>query len=267
MRRMTKTILGQRSLLPPNKRVVFVYHDISAPDAAQYSPHYSTPPETFVRHLDIFQTYLHFVTLDEIVSAETPERNRPLASITFDDGFRSTREHAHPLLSERNIPFTLFVNGRAIRENRLDNLALFEPPSYPTDLRIYLDAAEIAEMARSGVQIGSHTTGHAPLAGRSDGELDEQIVANKAYLESLVQAPVRHLALPYGKKEHYDRRALDRCFSSGHTYVYSTNPALFSAENVGRYRNDPVPRIGFTNETKQELLFVLNRPLFRTIDL
>jgi len=208
-----------------------------------------------------------FVTLDEIVTDPAPSGGKPLAALTFDDGFRTVIERAMPILADRDVPFTLFANGNAVRDDRLDYLPQYQAPGRSTPDRVYLDAAEIAEMVRSGVQIGSHATSHAPLIGLTDKQLSDEISANKDYLEALAGRPVQHMALPYGKKHHYDRRALDRCFASGHRFVYSTNPCLFEARDVERYSQDPIPRIGLTNQSKQELLFLLNRPMFRSIDI
>ena len=260
-----------RSFLPPHKRVVFVYHDISPPAAVQHSPHYSTTPESFARHLDFFQGRFHLVSLDEILSPDSASRGRtprrPLAALTFDDGFLSVQERARPLLEERRIPYALFVNGQAMRHDTLEFMAAYEPPPHPAGVRFYLGPGEVCALARAGVQIGNHSTRHRPLAGCTDGELDDEVAGNKAYLEDLLGVAVRHFAIPYGKKQHYDTRALQRCFAAGHSHVYSTNPALFDASSVSGFARRPVPRIPLLNQSTSELLFLLNRPLFRRLDL
>src|SRR3954468_8864642 len=106
LRRAARLLLGRRFLLPPSKRAVLAYHDVSAPTAAQHSPHYSTRPDTLKRHLDLLQRHCHLVTLDEIVRSEIPPgmHARPLVALTFDDGFLSVLECAQPILAERRIP-------------------------------------------------------------------------------------------------------------------------------------------------------------------
>ncbi|MCU1485140.1 MAG: polysaccharide deacetylase [Actinomycetia bacterium] len=266
LRRLAVEVVGRRSLLPASRRVVLLYHDVSERSAAVHSPDYSTTPATFARHLDRFERTVRFTSLDEVVDPATPSADRPLAALTFDDGFRSVLEVAAPELRRRGIPFTVFVNGRAVRDGSLDYLAGVQGPR-AGGTRPYLDADELVELSRSGAVIGSHTTGHRPLAGLDDAELAAEIDANKAYLESIVDVPVDHLALPYGKRRHYDERALARAFAAGHRWVHGTNPTTFTAADAQGFDHRPVPRIGFTEETDRELLFLLNRPLVRRLDL
>jgi len=263
-RRAARLALGWRSLLPASKRAVFVYHDVSTPDEPQHSSQYSTRPEIFVQQLELLQREFQIVSLDQVVAPIAPG-SRPLAALTFDDGFASVRTRVLPLLAERRLPFTLFVNGRAVREGRLDYMAQYDPP--PQRPGFYLDAAGVMALAKAGVQIGNHGTSHRPLAGCTDQQLNEEIVQNRGYLEELVGQPVRHFALPYGKKEHYDPRALSRCFSAGHTHVHSTNPAIFDAGDLGGFSRQPVPRIGLRDEGASEIRFLINRALVRPVDL
>jgi peptidoglycan/xylan/chitin deacetylase (PgdA/CDA1 family) len=170
-----------------------------------------------------------------------------------------------PLLAERRVPFALFVNRRAVLENRLDYQPPFGAPALPPGRRMYLNPDEVLALARGGVLVGSHGTDHQPLSGRTADELQARIGDNKLFLEQLLDRPVHHFALPYGKKEFYDRRAVAFCYATGHTHVYTTNPTLFSAEDLRP--QTPIPRIGVTNESDSDLLFLLNRPLLRRLDL
>lgn len=115
-----KSVLSSNFLLPfkKNNRFVICYHDISNPDSKQYSKHYSTPIDTFKAHLDFFSKHFEIVSLETITQESLPEGKNYLA-ITFDDGFQSVKDVAHPILKERNIPYTLFLNQEAIEKNQL----------------------------------------------------------------------------------------------------------------------------------------------------
>jgi peptidoglycan/xylan/chitin deacetylase (PgdA/CDA1 family) len=267
LHRVVRHLLGLRCHVPAHARVIFAYHDVSAASAPHHSPHYSTDPDTFERHLDLLQRHFSLVGLDDIVSTEGngSPTGRPRAALTFDDGFASVLHTVRPILARRGVPFALFLNRRAVLENHLHYQAPFGAPAVPAGTRVYLDGDQVAELARAGILVGSHGTDHQPLAGRSADELQARIGDNKAYLEGLLGQPVRHFALPYGKKEFYDRRTLAFCYAAGHSHVYTTNPTLFSAADLRP--QTPVPRIGVTNESDSDLLFLLNRPLLRRLDL
>ena len=92
--------------LAKRHRVIFVFHDLSDPSARHHSLIYSTPPSIFERQIGWLARRFELVSLDEIVDSERRSQGRPLAAVTFDDGFRSVREVGHPILRDRGIPYT-----------------------------------------------------------------------------------------------------------------------------------------------------------------
>ena len=61
------------------------------------------------RHLDWIATRFDIVSLDELESMLNVRRRRPLAAITFDDGYSDVFHHGFPLLRRKGIPATMFV--------------------------------------------------------------------------------------------------------------------------------------------------------------
>src|SRR6478672_3770982 len=111
-------IFSQKVIIPSSSRIIFVYHDVSAPDSPQYSELYSTETNKFKEQIDFIRENFEIVSLDEIVSRRENKGKR-LAAITFDDGFLSVKETALPYLEAHKIPFTVFFNSTAIKENHL----------------------------------------------------------------------------------------------------------------------------------------------------
>lgn len=254
--------LSRRVLAGPLKRFVFLYHDISDPGAPQYSPLYSTQLEKFKLQVDLIAQNFTLVPLEEVV-AEGPNQDQRLASITFDDGFLSVKDEALPYLNAKGIPFTVFVNSMAIKDNRLFYGSDVAEINRTYEERVFLDESDIKQLAAQGISIGNHSSTHKVLADCDEATLREEVLDNKLYIESLTGKPVKHLALPFGKREHYNEHVLDFCYSVGHDYVYSTNPSCFDAARVRRL----IPRVALLNEGAPELLFMINRPLFKRIDI
>lgn len=255
--------LSWRVLSNPGKRFIFLYHDVSEPSEIQHSELYSTSLAAFRAQIDFLIRNFKLVSLDNILSPALDAGRARYASITFDDGFLSVQENAMPYLSAKGIPFAVFVNRMAITENRLLN------GSEGLDVRagkVFLDERDVQSLSRNGVTIGSHSASHRTLTDCDDETLREEIEGNKLYLERLTGLPIRYLALPFGKREHYNERVLEYSRQAGHEFVFTTNPTFFDLSSP-YYERRLIPRIGFCEHSPAEATFLINRPLVKTIDI
>jgi peptidoglycan/xylan/chitin deacetylase (PgdA/CDA1 family) len=253
--------LSYKVIIPSSSRIILAYHDVSNPDSPQYSELYSTTTANFYEQLEFLKANFKLVSLDEIVSSNAT--NQRLVAITFDDGFLSVKNEVSAALFANKIPFAVFANQTAIKENFLP-YDLFPEIAKHYDSQIFLNAEDIKYLHEKGVTIGSHSSNHRSFAKCDAKMLAEEIGDNKLFLENLLKSEVLHLAIPYGKREHYNASAIEYGKSVGHKYIYSTNPIYFSnAVATGSL----IPRIGITNQSKEELCFLINRPMVRKIDI
>ena len=264
-RKVLTKALSYRILTGSLKRFVFLYHDISDSGSLQYSPLYSTQVREFKSQVELIARHFKLVSLEEVV-ADSSNHNQPLASITFDDGFLSVKDEALPYLESKGIPCSVFVNSMAIKQNRLFYGAEMPSINRSYERKIFLDENDIKDLTAKGVCIGSHSSTHKVLANCDEETLREEILENKLYIEGLTGTAVKHFALPFGKREHYDARVLEQCRRAGHEFVFSTNPTFFKSSS-SCYERRLIPRIGLTNQTPAELTFMINRPLLKTIDI
>src|ERR1051325_10675392 len=94
--------------------LVLSYHRVvdDYPEPARHSmPPMLISTKMLERQLDwIGQRYL-FVTLDELASALQAGKkfSRPIAAVTFDDGYNDVYENGFPLLRRKGIPGAVFV--------------------------------------------------------------------------------------------------------------------------------------------------------------
>ncbi len=108
--------------------------------------------------------------------------------------------------------------ARALYDHRLIDTLLDElratGPKHAGCDRLYLDRAEISEMAHAGITFGSHTATHPNLARMSESEQREEL---RSSLERLEELPGGHasLAYPFGDHSAATRRlATDLGFRS-----------------------------------------------------
>jgi peptidoglycan/xylan/chitin deacetylase (PgdA/CDA1 family) len=99
--------------------------------------------KTLERHLDWIGRRFQFVSLDELgARLEGGSSQKPVAAITFDDGYRDFYFHAFPLLKKKGIPAAVFVvtdllgTTRMQTHDRLYSLltAKFGPQLNPIDM-------------------------------------------------------------------------------------------------------------------------------------
>jgi peptidoglycan/xylan/chitin deacetylase (PgdA/CDA1 family) len=133
------------------------------------------------------------VAVVPLAELRRPGAPAPRVAITFDDGFRSVREHGLPVLARHGFPATVFlVTDFCGRTN--------DWPGQPADVvrRPLLDWMEVRAMTAAGVAFGSHTRSHPDLTGLAPRALEAELVRSKQAIEDAVGRPVEALAYPYG---------------------------------------------------------------------
>jgi peptidoglycan/xylan/chitin deacetylase (PgdA/CDA1 family) len=179
---------------------------------------WTIPTRIFEKQIDWLRRRFDLVSLAEAQSRIASGSNRvPTVSITFDDGYADNLSFAVPLLRRYQIPFTYFVST---------DHGLGGKP-FPQDVEIGQPlapntAAEIRELASSGVEIGGHTRSHADL-GRdlSEAKLVDEIAGCKRSLELVINRPVRFFAFPYGRHANLSQAAFRVAYDAGYEGVCS----------------------------------------------
>ena len=107
---------------PETVASVLMYHRVGNAD----HPSTNVTEAQFRAHLDYLETEgFNVVPLARVV--EALEANRPLpprtVAITFDDGYRSVGETAHPMLEARGFPYTVFVNTEPVNAGQAGHMS------------------------------------------------------------------------------------------------------------------------------------------------
>jgi peptidoglycan/xylan/chitin deacetylase (PgdA/CDA1 family) len=123
--------------------------------------------------------------------------------ITFDDGYRDVLGKAAAVLARLGLHAVAYViSGRVSGPD----------PSF-------LAGPQLRALERRGIEIGSHTVTHAPLAALGDVDALRQLVESRRQLEGVVGHPVQWLAYPYGS---YDRRVVELARRAGYVLAVTT---------------------------------------------
>jgi peptidoglycan/xylan/chitin deacetylase (PgdA/CDA1 family) len=161
---------------------------------------------------------------------KTPLPDRSVV-ITIDDGYKTAKDIAWPILARYHFPFTLYVYTYAV--SRLPGTLKWD------DLR---------EMAAFGVDIESHSIHHPLLThpGKAMTRkeyrawVDAELVESKRLIEAELHQPVTSIAYPYGG---YDEMIVEKTRQAGYKMgltcddgdvTSTTNPLLLNRRLVFR---------------------------------
>ena len=171
--------------------MILAYHSVNRATEAEDPDRLVLSPELFEAQVNLLRRNgYRFVTMDELLDdrrgAAPPPRT---AILTFDDGWLDGLTVVLPMLRRLGLPATFnvcpgmwgvrhdFVAGEAGR---------------------LLDRDDALELARSGMELGSHTMSHPDLRALGDDALRAELTASKAAVEELTERPCRTLAYPFG---------------------------------------------------------------------
>jgi len=134
----------------------------------------------------------HVITLRQFLEFAALRRQLPRKTIvlTFDDGWKSFKEYAHPLLKELGFPATLFIYTDFI------------------GARIAMTWQELKELAQEGFDIQAHSKTHEdmrrkPVESNEDygRRMQAELVQPLALIQQRVGQLPRILAYPYGSHD------------------------------------------------------------------
>jgi len=137
------------------------------------------------------------------------------ARLTFDDGNASDVEIALPALTRRGLTAAFFIPSDRIGKPH------------------YLSEADVRALHAAGMEIGSHGCRHLRWTDVPDAEIARDVTVSIERISSIIAAPVRSVAIPYGA---CDRRVLRVLRQIGISRVYSSfrGPELEGAWLVRR---------------------------------
>ena len=288
------------SLFKGNKLIV-CYHDISDPDSLQYSEHYSTSIQLFKEQIHFFKKHFEIVSIDELLNGQLKKSKNYLA-ISFDDGFQSVKENAHPFLKGLNLPYTIFINKMAVLGNQLwvSNMVLQENNLSYINSIIGDNHSNLKDPIYQQMYEGSFDTHFQSKYYLEHYEKADRVYLNKDDLKALQEDGVE---IGNHSTEHFnlkntDEHLMQSSIDENHQFIkdnFNVESTLFALPfgkkehynsmvinylKTKGYNNilttNPVlfkenetltPRLVVTNETISDLKFYINRSFLKKPDL
>lgn len=218
---------------------ILAYHKIGAPPPDGWDTWHFIPEPTFREQLRWIAgsgwTVVDLATF--LAGLEMPERlpERSLL-LTFDDGHRSMREVALPILRKAGYPAVCFVPT-----DHVGGDSSFDRPAEPREPMCDWD--DLRELVRHGVEVQSHGTSHRWLSLLSPAEVEREIRESKRVLESRLDRPVSTLAFPFsdGGADPALTRAALRAAGYRSAFLCGGGPSWIEPPIGDPYRIDRLP--------------------------
>jgi peptidoglycan/xylan/chitin deacetylase (PgdA/CDA1 family) len=178
------------------KLTILMYHKIDAlRDGVRFPGNYVSPVR-FERQMDAlldwgYRTIRFDHWLDYRDGRAVSLPSKPLI-VTFDDGYTCFDRNAWPVLRARGMGATVFlVAGQIGGTNAWDTEELTEP---------LLDAQRIRALRAEGVEFGSHSVTHPPLAKIPADQALDELRRSRAMLSDVVGEAVSVFAYPFSNQ-------------------------------------------------------------------
>jgi peptidoglycan/xylan/chitin deacetylase (PgdA/CDA1 family) len=185
-------------------------------------------------------------------AATAPPWRKTLA-VTFDDGYRSVRELAFPVLQRLGIPATVYVPTALVGwpgPLSWDGIERWLGTPDEQEL-VPMDWDELQWLAWRGWEIGSHTCSHPHLPEEDDAVLAFELERSRETLEMHMSKRCDSLAYPYGD---FNRRVIEAARAAGYGSACTLNavdePHALAWPRVGLYDVDRGARLRLKLSTR-----------------
>ena len=180
-RRLAKLVGPVERALWPRSPVILIYHRVAPTEGDIWG--LAVDADRFAEQIEALKRVREVVPLDEIVDPGSARRSgRPLAAVTFDDGYHDAYTAARPILERFDCPATVYVASGLVdakKEFWWDELAriFLELPSLPASLAVAFGGpAETLQVpADPAGRRGVCARVRRRLRGLAPSEIDERI--------------------------------------------------------------------------------------------
>jgi peptidoglycan/xylan/chitin deacetylase (PgdA/CDA1 family) len=177
-------------------------------------------PSVFRRQVEYLRRHHDVVDLDRALTLiERKQRlRRPVAVITFDDGYESVRQAAFPILASVGAVGSVFVCPDIVdADDRFEH----DKSNALSEWFSVMGWDAIRELRKAGWHIGSHTATHARLSTLSGPPLVRELRESRAALSKRLGSPPITLAYPFGGQEDITAEGVEAARQCGYAALLS----------------------------------------------
>ncbi len=160
------------------------------------------------------------------------DKDKKWIMLTFDDGYKDNYENAFPILKKYQFKGIIYILD-GIKYNKWD----VDDRNNPEKEFSLMNAEELLEMQKYGIEFGGHTSTHPKLAELSLENAKKEIIISKNNIENLIGKELLSFAYPYGSLNEDVKKIAQE---SGYQFAVATDSGsitfsddLFEIRRVG----------------------------------
>lgn len=231
------------------KVTILCYHSVTKQlETNQNDPHkLHLRIDSFLHHLDYLQTHFQIVSLNEFARARREKIKLPAkaAVLTFDDGVRNFLTVVAPVLLKKEVPATAFImTGESFTQEN-SSLSGLNGTWRPEDDNSYLSWSEVRQLAKQGLDFGSHTCTHSSLTEIPHTQARNELETSLNTLNTHLGPSSFSLSYPHGRtSEGISRLTESLGYSCAVTAVLGQNDSecdLFALRRIIVASDDDLP--------------------------
>lgn len=224
LRRLVYSTIGLfGSFISTPKVTIFCYHGIS--DSGW---RFDVTKDEFIKQMKYLKTKYKLISLSEVDEYLSSNKTftKPLACITFDDGYKDLLTIKNYCKSEKIYP-TVFVLSNPKLANRLEL----------ENNKKLLSIKDIKSLIKYGWTIGSHGATHSNFKTLTNNQILTEVDKSKKSLEKALGIKINYFAYPKGS---YSQAIVNQVIKSGYKLAVSMDPNILTKQS-NRFA---LPRVG-----------------------
>lgn len=191
---------GEYEEFRKNSAPILLYHAVGEPVEIEWPPSLIMPASLFESHLQyLTQEGYKIVSVEKLVGIlKNGSSLNKVVAMSFDDGYRNNHTEALPLLKKYSATASFYIVDRDVGKT------------------IYMNKERLLDLLANGMEIGSHTINHAPLALIAPKYLPWEVGSGKKFIEKKLEGYVlQGIAYPNGG---YNENVLEAVREYGFAY-------------------------------------------------
>lgn len=187
------------------KGIMPFYHLISddIPPHVKHLYRHRTKKE-FIADIDFFLKHYEVIDLQAILNNHFPTR-KPYCFLSFDDGLKEVYEEAMPILLEKGVPATVFLNSDFVDnqalmfryKESLQKEGIEDESHFLQQYRPYMTSEQIKDWIQKGFAIGTHSQNHPYFSQLSLSEQLAQVKNSGDFLLEKFETGNQAFAFPF----------------------------------------------------------------------